>query len=188
MNARRLGRMLLLPALVLGCGAAQAHGAHEHGVAQMDVAQDGALLQIELSTPATNVVGFEHRPRDEREHGLLREAVAALEQGNALLSLSTPAGCTLRDARILSSLLSDEDEHDEDDQHAHDHHDHDHDDHVDMFIAWRFDCAAPAALREMNAQALFARFSAMETVRVQAVLPRGQAAGTLTARQPIFRF
>lgn len=186
---------VLVPALMLCCGAVQAqHGAHEHGVAQMDVVLDGTLLQIELSTPAANVVGFEHRPRNEREQDRLRDAVAALEQGGNLLSLSAPAACVFRDARVLSALLSDEDEHEhDDDHHDHDHghddhaHDHDHD-HADMFIAWRFDCATPAALRDMDAQGLFKRFSGMETVRVQAALARGQSAGTLTARRPVFRF
>lgn len=179
MNARILKEMILLPALALGCGAVQAHGAHEHGVAQMDVVQDGTELQIELNTPAANLVGFEHQPRNERERDILKAAISALEQGGGLFAPSASASCVFRDTRILSSLLSDEDEH------AHGDHDHAH---ADVFIAWRFDCSAPAALREVSAQALFTRFPGMETIRVQAAVPRGQLADTLTVRKPILRF
>lgn len=189
MNARILKEMILLPALALGCGAVQAHGAHEHGVAQMDVVQDGTELQIELNTPAANLVGFEHQPRNERERDILKAAISALEQGGGLFAPSASAGCVFRDTRILSSLLSDEDEHAHGD---HDHQEHGHDDHdhahADVFIAWRFDCSAPAALREVSAQALFTRFPGMETIRVQAAVPRGQLADTLTVRKPILRF
>ena len=34
-------------------------GAHEHGVAQLNVALDGNTLEIELESPAMNLVGFE---------------------------------------------------------------------------------------------------------------------------------
>jgi hypothetical protein len=195
MNARRLREAILLPVLALGCGTLQAHGAHEHGVAEMDVAQDGTELQIELSTPAANLIGFEHPPRNAREQAILRDAVTALEQGGGLLAPSAAAACTLRDARILSALLSTGDDGHEHDDGDHDHSpddDHDHDDHdhahADVFVAWRFDCATPAALRELDARGLFTRFPGTETLRVQAVVPRGQLAGTLTSRKPVFRF
>lgn len=62
----------LLLALVLLPFAAQAHddhdhdhahgslGKHEHGVAQLNVALDGKTLELELDSPAMNLVGFEH--------------------------------------------------------------------------------------------------------------------------------
>jgi len=168
------------------------HGAHEHGVAQLDIALDGTELQIELDTPAVNLLGFEHAPRDARQEAVLGEAVDDLRDGARLFSLTPEARCVLRDARILSSLLPDDDGHDEGDHHAHDPDvhggdGHDGDDHVDVFVAWRFDCAAPAELGELGAQAFFERFPGTERLRVQAVTARGQTAAVLTPSSPAIR-
>jgi hypothetical protein len=35
-------------------------GAHEHGVARLDVAQEGTTLELDFNSPAMNIVGFEH--------------------------------------------------------------------------------------------------------------------------------
>lgn len=200
-------------ALALLALPAYGHGTHEHGAAQLDVVLDGTDLQLELSTPAANLIGFEHAPRDARQQAILRDAVAALERGDRLFSLSPAAACTFRDARVLSSLLDGED----DDRGGADHHDHGdlthsdghggdahdvhdghqadrgghgdhHDDHADVFVAWRFACTAPAALRELDARGLFQRFPAVQRLRVQAATPRGQSSAVLGASASVLRF
>ena len=35
-------------------------GAHEHGVGRLNAALDGQTLELELESPAMNLVGFEH--------------------------------------------------------------------------------------------------------------------------------
>ena len=36
------------------------HGAHEHGAAELNLVLDGQLGQLEVKTPAANILGFEH--------------------------------------------------------------------------------------------------------------------------------
>ena len=67
---RRL--LLALPFALLPLAVAHAHddhdhdhahgtlGAHEHGVAKLNVVLDDNTLELELDSPAMNLVGFEH--------------------------------------------------------------------------------------------------------------------------------
>ena len=57
------------------------HGAHVHGAAQLTVAQEGTQVLLELESPAANIFGFEHPPSDAQQRTVVREAVAALEEG-----------------------------------------------------------------------------------------------------------
>lgn len=193
--------------LALAFGAAQAHGPHQHGVADLDVVSDGGALQIELSTPAANLFGFEYAPRNAREEAVLRDGFAALEQGAGLFAPAADARCTFGEVTLLSSLLSPDqddgdhpahgnhghDDHDRDDRaHAHGdddgHDEHDDGEHADVFVSWTLSCEAPEALRSLDAGGLFRRFPGIETLRVHAAAAQGQTAATLNARNTVARF
>ena len=108
------------------------HEAHEHGHAVMTVALDGKVLEIELDSPAANLVGFEHRVRTEAEEKHVHEVLHKLKQGYDVIKLPESALCLLDKVEVKQSLL--EDEHEGHDDHAK-HDDHDdhgkHDDHDD---------------------------------------------------------
>ncbi len=67
------------------------HGAHEHGVGILDVAQQGAALHIELENPAVNIVGFEHAPKNKEDHETIERALARLRDGAGLFALTEAA-------------------------------------------------------------------------------------------------
>ncbi|AHE99681.1 DUF2796 domain-containing protein [Thioalkalivibrio paradoxus] len=109
------------------------HGAHVHGVAELNVVLDGALLAIELHSPAYNLVGFEHPPRTEADRRALREARAILESPERLFPLAAAAGCKPGAVRVDSPLFAgidpDEHEHPSGHEQGHGHgsdHGHDH--------------------------------------------------------------
>ncbi|MFO6377007.1 DUF2796 domain-containing protein, partial [Pseudomonas aeruginosa] len=89
----------LLLALVLLPFAAQAHddhdhdhahgslGKHEHGVAQLNVALDGKTLELELDSPAMNLVGFEHAASTDADKAAVAKARAQLEKPLELFAL-----------------------------------------------------------------------------------------------------
>jgi Protein of unknown function (DUF2796) len=62
--------MALLPAGMALADEAERreHGAHEHGVAELNLALDGKELWIEFSSPAVNLVGFEHTPGNAEQN------------------------------------------------------------------------------------------------------------------------
>lgn len=118
--------------------------AHEHGHASLNVAVEEAGVEMELTAPGADIVGFEHQPGSDADRDAITNAVATLQKG--LFTFATGAGCELEATGIYSALLpggepvhSGEHHHDDDhkDEHGHDdkHDDHahgeKHDDHKD---------------------------------------------------------
>ena len=44
--------------------ARETHGAHVHGVANLNMAFAGGALEMEFESPAMSILGFEHRPKN----------------------------------------------------------------------------------------------------------------------------
>ena len=119
------------------------HDAHVHGEVELNIAQDGKELLMEITAPGADVVGFEHAPQNDAQKKTLADAISVLNQANVIFSLSQAAGCHLEHVSVSHTLGNDEhhdhghDEHKHDDHHDHghdehkhdDHHDHDHDEH-----------------------------------------------------------
>ncbi|NAZ92328.1 zinc uptake protein ZrgA [Vibrio toranzoniae] len=116
----------------------RSHGAHVHGQVEVNIAQDGQELLVEVTAPGADVVGFEHAPETTEQKKVLEQAIAQLNKPDELFSFNN-ASCTLKFKSVTNSLEGDHDEHDEHDhaEHGHDNHEghdhaeHDHDDHKD---------------------------------------------------------
>jgi len=189
--------------LLAGIAVAQAHeeghehGAHEHGVARLDIAVEGGTVQLDLDSPAVNLVGFEHEPGNAMERATLDKVVADLKQGGRLMSFTPAAQCSQQRAMVKSGLLEHDGEadhdhgHDADKGHHHedeaDHgHEHEHegeaggDGHADIAAFWEIGCTRVDALKEIDFTGFFERFPGTGRLRVQAVLPGGQTGAELT--------
>jgi len=91
----------------LQAGEYRQHEAHEHGVAHLNVAQDGNNLFMELISPAVNIVSFEHPPHTQEQKAAVRAAVDTLEEGESLFGLSRDAGCGLVKSSVHTDIISD---------------------------------------------------------------------------------
>ena len=69
------------------------HGVHEHGVSRLNVAVEGEDVYLELVSPAVNIVGFEHRPKNEEQQAAVRKGIRALERAVRLFALPPAARC-----------------------------------------------------------------------------------------------
>ncbi|OOG21795.1 hypothetical protein B1C78_15990 [Thioalkalivibrio denitrificans] len=192
MSANISGPARLLAALCLllsasghiGAQEHRHHGAHVHGVAELNIVLDGTTLLVELHSPAHNLVGFEHPPRTEAQHQALTRARAALEDADRVFSLPAAAACSLIGVEAESVLFGKSHDHR---NHAHHHkHDHDHDhkpgnehQHADIHVHYEFHCTNVNALRYMD-MLLFESFPGTERLRVQRIGRGGQDATTLT--------
>ncbi|SDG35723.1 DUF2796 domain-containing protein [Phytopseudomonas seleniipraecipitans] len=184
---RRL--LLALPFALLPLAVAHAHdhdhdhehgslGKHEHGVATLNVALEGNTLEIELESPAMNIVGFEHAATSDADKKTVAAARAKLEKPLALFSLPAAAGCSLTEHELSSPLFGDaEDKHDHDHDHDHDEHadghDHDHE-HSDIDADYSFTCKQPDALKTVDLTAFYKQFPATQKINVQLIGPNGQ--------------
>lgn len=201
---RCLPCLVVMMAAVLPAAAAVAdddhreHGAHVHGMAGLNLAIEGHEVVAELISPAMNLVGFEHPPRDAEERETVRRAVAALEDAGNRLILPAPAACRLESVRVESALLegAGDDEHAAHEETGHDHEEHDdhqddhQDDHGDAHaefeVRYAFHCDAPGEISHIEV-ALFEAFPGMEKIALQVLTEAGQTGGELAPGDNIIR-
>lgn len=200
------GFTVLIVHAVLATAGDRRHGAHEHGSASLNFAQDEAKILIEFKSPAANVMGFEHQPETDAEQQRLNAALKILRDGEALFKFSSSAGCELADKEINSpfvdgsdALDNDQAHHDHDEQHEHgESHDqgeaHEHDEHLDhkgrvhtdLQAVWHFQCDNITALSEIEIS-IFEAFPDTEKLQVQFITEKKQGAAILTPDDPVLR-
>ncbi len=186
--------LLALPFALLPLAAAQAHddhehgslGAHEHGVASLNVALDGQTLELQIDSPAMNFVGFEHAAKSDADKAKVAAAKAELEKPIELFGLAAGA-CQVTKQELDSPLFGDHDHH-EDEAHEHEHADEHEHEHSDIEASYELSCKQADALKELDLSELFKRFPATHKVNVQLIGPSGQQGAELTTAQPRLSF
>ncbi|MHA6162276.1 DUF2796 domain-containing protein [Pseudomonas sichuanensis] len=190
---RRL--LLALPFALLPLAVAHAHdehdhdhgtlAAHEHGVAKLNVVLDGNTLELELDSPAMNLVGFEHAASTDADKAKVAAARQQLEQPLKLFGLAQAAGCK-DEAQELQSPLFGDAAHADDDGDAHEH-EHGHQ-HADVNAHYQFTCATPAKLAQLDLGPLFKTFPQTQKINVQLIGPNGQKGVEATAAKAVVAF
>jgi ABC-type Zn2+ transport system substrate-binding protein/surface adhesin len=196
---RRL--LLALPFALLPLAVAHAHddhdhehgslGAHEHGVGRLNAVLDGQALELELDSPAMNLVGFEHLATSAADKAKVAAVRKQLENPVALFNLPKAAGCVVSTQELNSPLFGDKPEADHDDDHdddakdgAHEHHH----DHSEIHAHYQFTCATPTALANLDLSQVFKTFPATQKIQVQLIGPSGQQGVEATAAAATLKF
>ncbi|NWB91464.1 DUF2796 domain-containing protein [Pseudomonas agarici] len=196
---RRL--LLALPFALLPLIAAQAHetehaslGAHEHGVARLNAALDAQTLELELQSPAMNLLGFEHTATSDADKAKVAAVRALLDKPLALFQLPKEAGCVLANQELESPLFgdpapedADRDEDDNDHAKGTGEHPHHHD-HSEIHAHYQFNCATPAALKQLDLTQVFKTFPATQKIQVQVISPSGQQGVDATPKAATLKF
>ena len=167
-------------------------GAHEHGVGRLNAVLDGQTLELELDSPAMNLVGFEHVATTAADKAKVAAARKQLENPSALFNLPKAAGCVISSQELNSPLFGDKPEADHDD----DDHDHDakdgahehHHDHSEIHAHYQFTCATPTALSNLDLTQVFKTFPATQKIQVQLIGPSGQQGVGATATAATLKF
>lgn len=163
------------------------HGPHVHGAGQLNLAWVGSEMQMELTVPGRDIVGFEHSAETAEDRAAVEKALATLSDAASLFALPPEAGCELEHAKVASSQL----EGDHDREHADEHkHDDEHKleragaeaaAHAEFSAVYHFDCSEPGALSHVQAAGLFAAFPSLQELETRFVTATGQGAAELTA-------
>lgn len=176
---RRL--LLALPFALLPLAIAHAHedhdhdhdhahsslAAHEHGTARINAVLDGKALELELDSPAMNLVGFEHAASSDADKARVAAVRAQLEKPLALFDLAPAANCSETDQELESPLFGDKPAVDDDgDEAAHDH--------SDIHAHYRLQCEHPEQLKTLDLRPLFKAFPATRKIQLQLIGPNGQ--------------
>lgn len=170
--------VLAVASLSSAAHAQHTHGAHEHGAAELTVALDGRELVIELISPLDNLVGFEHAPANDAQRSALAEAGRLLRDADAMFALPAAAACRFEHADIespwpMAAAAPAAG------QAGHAHAQRAHGDHEEVVATYRFTCAQPTALNQLEVRA-FAHFPRLRELRVGHATARGQGAAVLT--------
>lgn len=164
--------------------AEREHAAHVHGVARLDIAQEGGTVEMELVAPGADIVGFEHAPESAADKAAVKTAAAALENGAGLFAFPPQARCRLDDAEVRSDLL----EHDGDEGEESGHSEEgESDEHAEFQARYRFQCERPDDATHLDLS-FFELFPSAEVLNVQTSSPRGQSAQQLTPMSMRLKF
>ncbi|CAM4099390.1 hypothetical protein CCOS865_00793 [Pseudomonas reidholzensis] len=191
---RRL--LLALPFALLPLAVAHAHdehehdhdhahgslGAHEHGVARLNAVLDGKTLELELDSPAMNLVGFEHAASSDADKAKVAAVRKQLEQPLQLFGLAKAAGCSEEAQDLESPLFGSEPgaEDKDGDEHAHQH--------SDIHAHYQLTCATPDKLASIDLSPLFKAFPATQKINLQLIGPNGQQGVEATPAKAVVAF
>jgi hypothetical protein len=168
---------------------------HVHGVSELNIVIGRNKLEMQLRTPAINIVGFEHKASTEQQIRKVKQSEVKLNDHEALFSFSS-GGCRLTQAKIdLSDLI----EHKTTEKDAHDHHksnlDHNHEhededehgDHSEIVAHYYYDCEDMNELSSISL-GFFDVFPAMQQIKSMLITTSGQGAASLTRSNKTITF
>ena len=178
--------------------------AHVHGLSELTIAMDAKTIELQLISPAMNLVGFEHKASSKQDIAAVKQAELLLEQQDSLF-LIAGGDCehlsTSIDSDGLLKAGAHEDQEKHDDHHDHEKHD-DHDDHEkhddhgkhddhsehdkgethsEMVASYSFTCKDTSKLSSIKV-ALFAFFPGIHKVNTLWVTPSKQGSSMLSAK------
>lgn len=188
-----MGYKSLLSATML-CAALNVSGKpHLHGSGTLFIAQDNNLWQLQFVLPASDVVGFEHKPENSLQ------AKKALSQSEIMRSASNlfviPTSCEVTSTDLILPFdieMPSSDEH----EHAHDHkHDHEHENenenehkdaqkheekaHLDFEVTYVLNCASTINQIDMS---LFEHYPSLNELEVLKITENGQSNSMISAQ------
>ncbi|TYC57262.1 DUF2796 domain-containing protein [Marinobacter sp. BW6] len=165
----------LLSATVLTAGSAFASnnpGAHQHGHAELQLAIDGNQVDLIFTSPAYNLLGFEHRARSDEQKALVNQVTNWL--GQTPLTNTREGSCTVMNAVVHHQAGGDD--------HGHNHgHDHDHPDessHSDFEVTQTLSCPDLKPSEALSTP-ITIRFPEIENLNVEWIWSGGQGSDRL---------
>ncbi len=161
--------------------------AHVHGIGTLNIALENQLLELQLESPAMNIIGFEYQPTTEADIQSVKAAQNTLSNAAELFAFSPAAQCRLTSVSIENALLKGSGAHDHDHDHDHDHEsqpaaeiaEHQHN---DISAHYQYHCATPAQLNSIDLAGLFKLFTQTEKIQVQLIVGDHQQGAELSAK------
>ncbi len=174
--------------LALRAGAESSHHHHDHDLPQQDahlhgyveltLAIEGNQLEIQLTSPAINIVGFEHKATSKEQLQAIEQARQQLESPATLFSFSgSDCVSTLATAYFPAS-----------DEHHADHGDHesDKDNHSEITASYIYNCSEGKQINAVQVN-LIQYFPTIEKIKVMWLSDLKQGASELTSESNLIQ-
>ncbi len=155
---------------VLAAVPAFAQHPHSHGVGQLGIVVDQGQLTLLLEIPQHDLVGFERAPKTAREQLTVQAALDKLKQPERLFAPAAAGQCALTEKDVAAPLLTGGQAGEA---------------HGDVAARYVYRCASPAALNEVKTNVL-KEFPRLRALTVSFAGPKGQKAGKLDGKNPVF--
>ncbi|MDG0996233.1 MAG: DUF2796 domain-containing protein [Gammaproteobacteria bacterium] len=168
-------------------------GSHVHGLAELNIATEGKTLEIQLISPAMNLLGFEHKASSKEERAAVEHGESQLHNHEALFLLSNEQCVHTMTTVDVSDLIertessaSDQDEHDghDEDESESEHHHENHaeaDKHSDVTATYQYRCENTTSLSSITVN-VFDSFSGIHKLDVMWISTSHQGGVTLTSK------
>ena len=176
--------------------------AHVHGLSQLTIAIEGEKVELQFSSPAMNLVGFEHKASSQKDIAAVKQTESILRHPETLFFLSD-AGCKPIHTHVdISGLMEQHDDHNghkghdehqnHDDHKDHDdhkeHHDHkahdEYETHSEIVANYSFACKDTTKLSSLRVT-LFKSFTGIHKLQAMWVTTTKQGSAMLTAHNPM---
>jgi hypothetical protein len=185
--------------------SAESLDAHVHGLSELTIAMDAKTIELQLISPAMNLVGFEYKAASKQDIAAVKQAELILGQEDSLFLIAggdcEHLGTSIDSGDLLESNNHHEKHDDHDDHEDHEKHDdHDdhgkHDDHSDhdqgeihseMVASYSYTCKDTSKLSSIKV-ALFASFSGIHKINTLWVTPSKQGSSMLSAKNATIEF
>jgi hypothetical protein len=156
-------------------------GGHTHGVAELVVVLEGDQLEIELRSPAMNILGFEHHILTPEQLTTLEHTRKTLVDADSLFQFD-PALCQITDHTADFGTETKANTHNGDGKHLETHR------HTNIEVRYRYRCQQPDELQSLSAS-LSDEFPGIQVLQVQWIVGGRQGAITLDndQRRILFR-
>lgn len=173
-------------------------GAHVHGRAALEIAIDGAMVQINLNSPLDNLLRFEHAPRNEKERQTVKAMASKFNQADSFFIFTPAARCRVESTHLASPVLSPDllatasqagksadknagknsgaSETSPSASSATD-------GHAELEATWQYQCAKPQALQGVEVR-LFQMFPRLQRLDAAVAGPKGQSSAKLSPESP----
>ena len=161
--------------------------AHVHGLSDLTIAIEAEAIEIQFTSPAMNLVGFEHKASSKKDIASVNNAESILDQPESLFIFSGSV-CRLVESKVVLSGLIEEDHKDHKDHKDHegheDHEDHeDHQGHSEIVGHYSYRCSDLSKLSSIKT-VMFESFPGIYKINAMWVMPSKQGSTTLTANNP----
>ena len=131
---------------------------HEHGVSTLKIAIEGQNVQIELESPANDIVGFEHAPENNKQKADIENALSLLQKATGVFIPSSEAKCITNEN---SAEFEIEEGHSET--------------HSGFHVIWKLTCSNPKQLKNLETT-FFELFPKAHEIEVEIISASGQKA------------
>lgn len=152
------------------------HDAHVHGEAELNMIFNDNIVQIEFKSPAANLLGFEHQPKNDEERAVVRAVEDSLRDSARLFVFQPITSCKpgLVDLDLpFSHSPTHSDEHGDESAHS------------DIFAKYQFICDQGERPRAVDLKNLLSKYPGLEKIDAQWVFENSQGAAVLSSGKAI---